>query len=342
MSTCVPFKRYFTKQEIDTAIKNDRILTLSLKLPVKCNLQCKYCYASNKIGDLEIKEVIRIIESAVSLGIKSVSILGEGEPLMYKDGTKDIFYLIDEVNRLKMPAIVFTNNTLIDKNTAEKLFKRNVVIIAKLNSLNTIRQEKISGEKLAVRIFEGLEALKHAGFNKTIPSRLAIHSVIIQDNYDEIPEMWQMCRQENIVPYFQAFVPPMHHPRNKKYIAKLYVPQEKIMRLFYRLSAIDRDIYGFKWDADYTYPIPALGCCVIKSGCAIDSFGNVKLCAYLNQNLGNIRKEPLRNILMKEYTRKIRRFSYYNIKQNKHFYGCRTLTFNTTGDRFLKDPFFWR
>jgi len=337
-----PFERYFRKEEIDTAIRNDKILTLSLKLPVKCNLKCKYCYASNKIGDLKAKEIIRIIVNAVSLGIKSVSILGEGEPLMYKDGNKDIFYLIDEINRLKIPAIIFTNNTLIDKNIAEKLVKRNTVIIAKLNSLDIARQKLISGEKLAAKIFKGLQALKNAGFNRIFPSRLAIHSVIIKDNYDEICDMWQMCRQENIIPYFQVFAPPTHNDRNRKYIDRLHVPAKNIRKLFYRLKAIDKDVYGFQWDSDYTYPIPALGCCVIKSGCAIDSFGNVKLCAYVDENLGNIKKEPLQNILRKEYIRKIRRFNYYDIKRNRFFYGCRALTFNITGDRFLKDPFFWK
>lgn len=342
MKIRAPFERYFTKQELDTAINNDKILTLSLKLPVRCNLKCKYCYASSKIGDLRVEEIIHIIVSAVSLGIKSVSILGEGEPLMYKDGNKDIFYLIDEINRLKIPAIIFTNNTLIDKNIAEKLFKKNTVIIAKLNSLDIAKQKQISGDRLAAKIFKGLEALKNIGFNRVFPSRLAIHSVIVKENFNELCDMWQMCRQENIIPYFQVFVPPIHNDKNREYISRLYVSVKKIRKLFCRLRALDKDIYGFKWDSDYTYPIPALGCCAIKSGCAIDGFGNVKLCAYLDENLGNIKKESLRNILMKEYVRKIRRFNYYNIKQNSHFYGCRALTFNITGDRFLKDPFFWR
>ena len=135
MNTRPTIGRIFTKRKIDIAVKNNKILTLSLKLPVKCNLICKYCYASTKVGNLKVKEIKRIIVNAVLLGAKSVSILGEGEPLMYRDGKKDIFYIIDEINKLKIPAIIFTNNTLIDKNIAKRLFERNTVIIAKLNIL---------------------------------------------------------------------------------------------------------------------------------------------------------------------------------------------------------------
>lgn len=336
------FKRYFREKEIDEAVNDDRILTLSIKLPVGCNLKCKYCYGGGKIGDLKIEDILSAVKSAVALGIKSVSILGEGEPMMYKDGNRDIFCLVDEINRFNMPAIIFTNNTHIDKAKAKELFKRNTFIVAKLNSLDIDTQKRLSGEKHAHKIFEGLAILKETGFNKVFPSRLAIHSVIVKDNYDEICAMWGMCRSQNIIPYFQVFVPPRQGSKNKKYINQLYVPKEKIRKLFFKLNAIDKNKFGLRWNPDYTYPIPALGCKVIKSGCAIDSFGNVKFCAYLDENLGNIRREPLKAILSKREVRKIRRFKYYRIKQNRHFYGCRTMAFNMTQDRYSNDPFFWR
>lgn len=276
------------------------------------------------------------MKEAIGIGARSVSILGEGEPLLYEN----LFQLIDCINSYDIQAIVYTNNTLITEKKARGLFEKNVLMVAKLNSLRTATQRKISGDNNAHKIFDGLDILKNVGFNRTTPSRLVLHTVIINDNYNELCEMWQMCRDENIIPYFQVFVPPAQNSRNQKYVKQLVVPKEKVKELFSELQRIDKNKYGFLWDKNYTYPIPGMGCSVVKAGCAIDSFGNVKLCAYVDQNLGNVRNESLRDILAKEEVKRIRKFTYY--KEKKNFYGCRTMAFNLTGDRFAQDPFFWQ
>ncbi|MFH2146234.1 MAG: radical SAM protein [Candidatus Omnitrophota bacterium] len=329
-------KRYAGTKAVNSLIKQAAISSLSIKLPVRCNLSCTYCYGNNQIGDLKFSEMTKVLKEAIDIGVQSISILGEGEPLLYKN----LFQLIDYINNYGIPAIVYTNNTLITEKKAEALFKRNVLVVGKLNSLRNDIQRKISGDKDAYKIFEGLNILKKIGFNRTVPSRLALHTVIISDNYDELCEIWQMCRDENIIPYFQVFVPPARYGKNKKHIKKLTVAKEKVKELFFKLYRIDKDKYGLIWDKNYTYPIPGMGCNVIKSGCAIDSFGNVKLCAYLDESLGNIRNESLKDILSSEKVKKIRGFIYY--KNKKNFYGCRTMAFNLTGNRFAKDPFFWQ
>lgn len=334
--------RHFGPEEVDEAVRCDRILTLSIKLPVKCNLRCRYCYGGGETGDMGFDEYVRVAEQARDLGARSVSILGEGEPMLYRAGGEDIFSLIDRINALGLSVTLFTNNTLIGPREARQLFERDVAVVAKLNSLSPDIQERLSGSGSGRGILRGLEALKSAGFNRTSPSRLAIHTVMVRDNRREIMDMWRMCRRENIVPYFQAFVPPRDGNRNRGYAGELSVPSGDLRRLFLRLRELDKAEHGFEWDADYTYPIAGMGCGVIRSGCAVDSFGDVRLCAYLDQGFGNVRREPLRRILAKEAVRKVRRFDYSGADGRAHFYGCRVMAFHLTGDRFSEDPLFWK
>jgi len=334
-------RRSFSAADIDEAVRLDRILTLSLKLPVGCNLNCAYCYGSRETGDMRSAEVLDAVRQARELGARSVSILGEGEPLLYEADGLDLFDLIDRINGLGLPVVLFTNNTLIDEAAAARLLAQDTVVIAKWNSPDPRVQERLTGRADDGRVLRGLGILRKAGFNKTSPSRLGVHSVIVQDNERDIPGMWRMCRSENIVPYFQVFVPPPRQSANHRHADRLSVPSERLKTLFQQLAELDRSEYGFDWDPDSTYPIAGMGCGVIRSGCAVDGFGRVKLCGYLDHVVGDLRQEPLEAVLRKDIVRKIRRCDYQAAPGSGHFYGCRTMAFNMTGDRFAEDPMFW-
>jgi MoaA/NifB/PqqE/SkfB family radical SAM enzyme len=334
--------RCFSERQISEAIDKNRLLSLSLKLPVGCNLRCRYCYSQRSRRALGYGRFVRIMAQAAEMGLRSLSIIGEGEPFMYRDTRtgKDIYALIRDANSLGLNVVVFTNNTLIDERAAEVLYGLDVTIVCKLNSLNPRIQDRLAGVKGAAgRILQGLRCLEQAGFTKK-PSRLSIHTVICRSNYAEIPAMWGEFRRRNIIPYFQVLVPPRN--QNEKYFKGLRVSPEKLRDLFYRLLAIDEKL-GFTWDPDRTYPIAALGCSIVKTGCCVGSDGKVLMCGYLAETLGDVRRRCLSDIVSSAKVRRIRSYIYNGAAgEYIHFYGCRAVAFNTTGDRFADDPFFWK
>lgn len=335
--------RSFSDEEISEAIKKDRLLTLSLKLPVGCNLKCRYCYSELKKGELGFGEIMGILGQAAELGVKSLSIIGEGEPFLYKDkkSGKGLFELILEANRKGMDVIVFTNNTLIDKRKAMLLKRLKVTVVSKLNSPDPVIQDRLSGVKGSYfRITRGLRELQKAGFNKKKDSRLSVHTVICRNNIKDIPGMWRSWRGQGIIPYVQAYVPPSN--ANGKYVRQLSVPRGRLKELFEELSAIDRG-FGFDWSAADTYPIASLGCSVIKTGCCVNSNAQVQVCGYLDEVLGDLRRDSLKDIVSSAAFRRIRRHDYAKgTGCPRHFYGCRAMAFNLKRDRFAKDPYFWR
>ena len=331
-------RKVSSPDEIEKCLNENRLVSLSLRIPCQCNLQCRYCKGNLQNRGISFGQIKDVIRQAVDLGAENISIVGEGEPLLYKDGKEDIFSLIDYINPLGALATVFTNNTLVTAEIAAKLFKRNTVIVAKQNSLKPDVQDYFSGKGAWKKISAGLENLKKAGFASTNPSRLAIHTVICNQNIEEIPAMWRMWRKQNIIPYVQAFVPPVK--RNSEFRKELYVKPEQAKRLFQKLLEIDQKEFGFTWDVNETYPIAALGCTIVKNSLGISATGNAHICAFVEEPLGNIKEKTLKEILEQPYVKKIRNTNYNPKGKNKYFFGCRALTFNMTGDRFAEDPFY--
>ncbi|MBM3234260.1 radical SAM protein [Candidatus Pacearchaeota archaeon] len=339
-------RRVATAEEIEKLVKENKISSISLRLPTPCNLNCVYCYGSKDeyrrlraTGEaLTYNEIIETLNQAFNLGVNNISIVGDGEPLLYKVGQEDLHSLIDYINDKGASVILFTNATLITEELAKKLFKKDIVIVAKQNSPYPLKQNLLCGKSWAYsRLEEGIRNLIGAGFTRAKPSRLAIHTVICQQNYEDIPQLWRDWRRKNIIPYVQVCVPPLHKEEQKEFLEKYYVEPRKVRDLFHRLLKIDEEEFGYTWDPNKTYPIAALGCSVVLSGVGITPNGNVQMCAYTEHSLGNIREKSLSDILKSKRIKRIRRFKY----SDGCFYGCRALTFNLTGNRFANDPFFW-
>jgi len=131
-------------KEIEGAMRDGRLLTLDLELSRRCNLRCIYCYTNGGEpldGELGLEEIFNVIDQAINLGAKKVSIVGGGEPLIYPD----FFRITDYLNSRNIPTIVFTNGTAISNEMANKLSDHKVSVCVKLNSFNKETQDYLAG-----------------------------------------------------------------------------------------------------------------------------------------------------------------------------------------------------
>ncbi|MBU0472461.1 MAG: SPASM domain-containing protein, partial [Nanoarchaeota archaeon] len=259
---------------------------------------------------------------------------------MYRTKEGDVFSLIDFINSQNAEVFLFTNQTLITPKTAGILFNKNVTVIGKQNTLDPEKQAKFfcKTPNAQERLSEGLENLINAGFNKVHPSRLALHSVILSANYDELPKMWRQWRRQNIIPYVQVTVPPPDPQSQRAFFENDYVAPDKLRKLFESFLKIDETEFGYTWDVVKTYPIPVMGCSVALSGCGITPTGDVQICSYTESSLGNVKRESLIDIMKSEEVRKIRRYKYEEMNSG-NLYGCRCIAF-ALKDRYSIDPIF--
>lgn len=264
-------------QEAYEARNSNRLLAIRLETNTSCNLHCRYCYAQSgedsvKIADFNVLK--RIISEAKELGIRSVVVIGGGEPTLYPN-FRELIACIDSLGIIPM---LFSNTVLMTEELAGFLYEHNASIMGKLDSLRPEVQNYLAGREGAFEdIKTGLENLIKAGFsNPAEPGklRLGVSFVSNKMNLEEIEEIWHFCRQNNIFPNMEILTPTGR--ANDELEDKLLTADE-IKEYKLKLLEIDRKYYGYDW-LPYT-PITASGCLQHLYSLYINIEGNVRPCA---------------------------------------------------------------
>jgi radical SAM protein with 4Fe4S-binding SPASM domain len=264
-------------EEAYEARDSDRLLAIRLETNTSCNLRCRYCYAQSggdsvKIADFDVLK--RVISEAKELGIKSVVVIGGGEPTLYPKFRELIAY----INSLGIIPMMFSNTVLMTKDLAEFLYEHNVSVMGKLDSLKPEVQDYLAGrEGAAVDIRRGLSNLMDAGFTEPAGPgklRLGVSFVSNRLNFGEIEDIWHFCRRNNIFPNMEILTPT---GRANDELADKMLTAEEIQAYKMKLLDIDRKYYGYDW-LPYT-PITASGCLQHLYSLYITIDGNVRPCA---------------------------------------------------------------
>ena len=142
----------FDEEEIRIANKNNQILLLDLETNYTCNLNCVYCFTRETRANrgkiiLPFDKIKNIIDQAIKCGVKTIDIIGGGEPIIYKSGDKNLLDIVEYITKIGIRIEIFTNGlTLGDnelaysifgmgsKELARKLFDKKVTVFIKLNS----------------------------------------------------------------------------------------------------------------------------------------------------------------------------------------------------------------
>ena len=306
-----------------------------------CNFRCSYCYVptdkelSNELSCQEIKDVIL---QAKELGARKIIILG-GEPSIYPYLKEMITFIREGGLTVEM----FTNGSGVSRELARFLAEKEVRVILKCNSLDETLQDTLAGKKGAYGIIRtALNNLKGAGY----PSRqafLALSTVICRQNIEELPNMWQWLRDQDIEAYFEVMTPQENAIHN----TWLAVPPAEIEALFTTLAAIDRDSYGRLWVPQP--PLVGNKCMRHQVSCVVTATGNVMPCVGVTINIGNVRERRLAEIIgnsevirdLKDYRRMIKG-QCHSCDKADDCYGCRGAAFQVTGDYLASDPTCWR
>lgn len=267
----------YGSQEAHEARNSNRLLAIRLETNTSCNLRCRYCYAQSGEDSVKIADfnaLKHIIYEAKGLGIRSVVVIGGGEPTLYPNFRELIAY----IDYLGIVPMVFSNTVLMTEEFAEFLYVHNASIMGKLDSLRPEVQDYLAGRKGAFKdIKAGLGNLMKAGFsNPEEPGklRLGISFVSNKMNLEEIEEIWHFCRQNNIFPNMEILTPT---GRANDELEDKMLTSDEIKEYKLRLLGIDRKDYGYDW-LPYT-PITASGCLQHLYSLYINIEGNVRPCA---------------------------------------------------------------
>lgn len=347
-SSAIPVNKYFrpienfefSRQDISRAVKEGRLLSMEIEFSLRCNFRCPYCYVPHDSyykDELSVAEIKETILQAKALGAVKIIVLG-GEPSIYPHTLELIRFMQGQGLQTEM----FTNGTGITAEMAAQLHAHHTRVVLKMNSFDEARQDRLSGHPGAFRIIRSaLQHLKQAGY----PSEdhfLAISSVICRQNIDELPRMWQWLRDQGIAPYFEIITPQANAKKN----AWLEVDSLTLQNFFTRICEIDRLNYGQVWEAQP--PLVGNKCMRHQFSCLVTSKGDVTPCVGVTLPMGNIRQQPLKEILADSQILKDLKDYRHTIKgpcrtcdKAEECYGCRGAAYQVTGDYLASDPLCW-
>lgn len=332
----------FSPEEIAAARDSGGLLTMELELSRECNLRCIYCYseAGEPLeGELDIEEIRSAIDQAVALGARRIIVLGGGEPLVHP-------HVMDIVRHLHARGVgidLFTNGTLISADMAREFKALGVHPVIKMNSLREDVQDLLAGRKGAAReIRRGFAHLVEAGYPaEGLP--MGVQSIICRQNLAELPDMWTWIRERGMTPYFEMITLQGRARRHPE----LEVSPTELRALFEELSRIDRERFGFEWEPQP--PVAGLRCNRHSYTCTVTVLGDIIPCPGVDIPVGNIRKQPLADILKaSEVIHKLRHIREHikgacrDCEHNAACYGCRGMAYQLTGDYLAADPLCWR
>lgn len=267
----------YDAQEAYKARDLNKLLAIRVETNTSCNLRCRYCYAQSgghPKKELDFDTLRKIILQAHDLGVRSVVVIGGGEPTLYPK-FRDLIAFIDA---LSIVPVVFSNSVLVTKDLARFLYAHNASVMGKLDSLRPELQDFLAGQNGAfTSIHRGLHNLMDSGFTDTADSshlRLGVSFVSNKLNVDEIEEIWQFCREHSIFPNMEILTPT---GRAKENLLDKTLEREEIKDYKLKFLEIDRESYGFDW-LPYT-PLVASGCLQHLYSLYITIDGDVRPCA---------------------------------------------------------------
>ena len=342
---CVSFNSNYDYSFSDDLIAKTRdlnkLLTLELELSRKCNYNCKYCYtkAGNALEqELTLDELCDVVEQARELGVRTIILIGGGEPFLYNHLRTVMEYIYNR----NISMIIFTNGSMIDKETADFLYRLNVLPVLKVNGLQAKVVNWLCSNKSAYKnITNAIKCFEQAGYLEA-GRKIGITTVICKQNYDQILPLWEWARDNNVIPYFERVI-----PQGRANGFNLSVEREELQSIFNQLKDLDKRKYNMEWENDYM-PIAGVKCNRHFYSIYINADGQVQPCSGVDINVGNIRNQSLKDIITHSEVIQNLRHIDSTIKGkcktcHRAFkcYGCRGNAYQMEKDYLAADPMCW-
>lgn len=228
-----------------------KLLTLDIDYGDNCSLNCPFCFrrdnsVDNVRHELQFEDLLKIVIEARELGLRSIKLLGAGEPLE----NSRILEFLRSVNDLGITPVVFSKTGILGdddriahffseyginnvEQLAGELYRCGASIVLGWNSFDSKVQSRMTGTgpEYLVKRNRALEVLVGAGFTDSNPTRLAFGvNPITVWNYSSVFDVYRWARQRNI---YAVVTPTMVSGRMKGDNWKIITPSpDQLIKLY--------------------------------------------------------------------------------------------------------------
>lgn len=289
----------------DRSMKENQLIHLDLDLTNECDLKCYYCdrtpdrFDDKDRNPLTTEQRKSVIYQAYKLGAKTVEIPGAGEPSL----DPSFWEILEYIHSLDMVPVIFTHGALLDDESIDRLYDLNASIFLKFTTFESKVNDKLVGVKgYTDKAKVVLDKLIAKGFNKSIPTRIAIDMVVSRRHKDEdIAETHRWCRDNNIHHYISTLIP--EGMADKRTRQEEWKRSDELLNM---IRNIDNQEYGLVYDMSR----PMAGgykCRQVNLGLFVNLYGEVYDCNGLGRPLGSIGEQTLEEVWNSRLAKVIRK-----------------------------------
>lgn len=225
-SNTVKYFGYFSKEDITR--EAGKLLMLDIDFGRDCSLRCPGCFRRKNVvddshdPDLTYEELLEVIDDARKLGLREIKICGAGEPFENSDLIRfarqltewdiglSIFTKGHVLGDDELTSNIFSSEGINDTlSLTTVMFQLKTSILVSFQSYKSEIQDKLVGnvKGFTNRRNRAIETLAEVGFNKCLPTRLALCATpMMRDTYNEILDFYVYCRKRNIFPLITTFM----------------------------------------------------------------------------------------------------------------------------------------
>ena len=150
-----------------------------------CNIKCKYCYGLYQKPSTEYiptHRLIRLAQEAKEVGVRSIAVIGDGEPTM----NKGLYTFIAAAKNLLLDVSVATNGLLLNEDRIKRLTENLVWLRFNISAVS--KYDEIHGTKGGLKKFN--EIIKLAvKYGMKNDCTIGLQAVLIPEVFDQVVEL---------------------------------------------------------------------------------------------------------------------------------------------------------
>lgn len=277
-------KNVFDDLKSKASKKNIPLLAI-FELTQRCNLSCAHCYLVPDLNrnELSNREIKTILNDLAESGCLFLTFTG-GEIFT----RNDTFDILEHACKLGFVTTLFTNGTLLDGKSAEKLKKFNIwsVDISLYSAFPDIHDNITGVEGSWEKAVSSIKLLKSCGIS------VRIKCPVMRLNVNDINELLKLAEELKVIIAVDPTIAPLNN--GKKDNLKLRINKKNLKNVF-----ADSRIYQFPDCEEVSFSEKNVLCEAGKNLCCISAYGDVYPCLQLVLKAGNVLEQSFINIWKK-------------------------------------------
>jgi len=325
-----------------------------------CVLNCVHCRAAARYGpyegELSTEDAFRFLDDVKSFS-DPIIILTGGEPMM----RADIYDIAKHGTKLGLRMVMAPCGLLVTEELAQKIKDSGIMRVSL--SIDGLTAEKHNAFRREKNAFEGV--MKAIENFKKVGLEFQVNTTITKHNVADLPALLDMVIKLGAVAYHPFLLVPTG--RGKELMDQEIPPEEyeKTLKWFYEMR--DKVPIQFKptcaphyyrifrqgekekgktvTPESHGFDAMTKGCMGGQSFAFVSHTGKVQICGFLEEEAGDIKKEPFSKIWnTSKLFLEMRDLDHYHGKCGICEYrrvcgGCRARSFAVTGDYLGPEPF---